>query len=285
VDPEVRRILAAAADRLAATGVPSPRYDAEELAGHVAGLDRRELWRLTPAVLDERFLALIERRAAREPLQHITGRAYFRYETLEVGPGVFTPRPETELVAGEAVDEATRIAAAGGAPVVVDLCTGSGAIARSVASEVPAAQVFAVELDERAHRWAARNLAVSGPGRVELRHGDMADAFPELDGQVDVVVSNPPYIPVGSMIRDAEVAEHDPALALWSGDDGLDAMREVERVARRLLRPGGLVVAEHADLQGESAPAVFAATGAWTDVQDSRDLADRPRYVTARRAP
>jgi release factor glutamine methyltransferase len=164
---------------------------------------------------------------------------------------------------------------------VVDLCTGSGAIALSVADEVPDAQVHAVELSPDAHRWAARNLAGSG---VELRLGDMGEAFGDLDGTVDVVVSNPPYIPLGADIRDPEVAEHDPALALWSGDDGLDAMRVLERAAARLLVPGGLLVAEHADLQGETAPAVFTATGRWHDVADHPDLAGRPRYVTARRA-
>ena len=166
-------------------------------------------------------------------------------------------------------------------PVVVDLATGSGAIALAVATEVPAARVHAVELDERAHAWAARNLAGSG---VDLRRGDLAGACPDLDGEADVVVSNPPYIPLGAVIRDPEVAAHDPAVALWSGDDGLDAIRLVERSARRLLRPGGLVVVEHADLQGESAPAVFSGAGAWLEVADRRDLAGRPRYVTARRA-
>jgi release factor glutamine methyltransferase len=282
VDPDVRRALAAAAERLAAAGVPSPAYDAEELAARACGVERKELWRVRAGELGETFAAYVERRAAREPLQHITGHAHFRYATLAVGPGVFVPRPETELVAGAAVDEAARIAAAGRRPVVVDLCTGSGAIAHSVATEVPAAAVHAVELSDEAHAWAARNLAGTG---VDLRQGDMSGAFAELDGTVDVVVSNPPYIPLGSVIRDAEVAEHDPALALWSGGDGLDAMRVVEQVARRLLKPGGLVVAEHADLQGESAPAVFAATGAWVEVADSHDLAGRPRFVSARRAP
>jgi release factor glutamine methyltransferase len=191
------------------------------------------------------------------------------------------PRPETELVAGAAVDEAARVVAGGRVPVVVDLCTGSGAIAASIATEVTGSRVYAVELDPAAHAWAARNLSGTG---VELRHGDMAEAFPELDGTVDVVVTNPPYIPVDGIVRDPEVAEHDPALALWSGTDGLDAMRVVATVGARLLRPGGLLVAEHADLQGESAPAVFDAARGWAGVQDHEDLAGRPRFVTARRA-
>ena len=273
-----RDLVADATRLLAAAGVPSPRHDAEQLAAHVLRTARTELHTAPPASEEQRaaYDDLVRRREAREPLQHLTGRAPFRYVEVAVGPGVFVPRPETELVAQVAVDEAARLHPAR----VVDLCTGSGAIALSVATEVAGARVHAVELDAAAHRWAVRNLSGSG---VDLRHGDMADAFGDLDGTVDVVVSNPPYIPVGAHVRDPEVAAHDPSLALWSGEDGLDAMRVVERVAARLLRPGGLVVAEHADLQGESAPRVFTAAGRWSEVVDHRDLAGRPRYVTARR--
>ena len=218
------------------------------------------------------------RRAAREPLQHLTGSAGFRYVSLEVGPGVFVPRPETELLAGWAVERALELESA----VVVDLCTGSGAIAASVALEAPSARVHAVELDPGAHAWAERNLAGTG---VDLRLGDMAEAFTDLDGTVDVVVCNPPYIPLEAWQGVApEARDHDPELALWSGDDGLDALRVLERTAARLLRPGGWVGAEHADVQGESAPAVFTASGGWREVRDHPDLAGRARYVTARLA-
>jgi release factor glutamine methyltransferase len=268
----LRAALAEATARLESAGVPSARHDAELLAAHSLAVDRRDLWRHDAAGAS--FESYVERRAAREPLQHIIGLAYFRHLTLRVGPGVFVPRPETEVVV-----DAVLVALTGtGSPRVVDLCTGSGAIALAVATEVPGSEVHAVELEPAAHAWALRNCAGSS---VDLRLGDMATAFPELDGTVDVVVSNPPYIPVGAVVRDPEVAAHDPAVSLWSGDDGLDAMRVVERVAARLLRPGGVVVAEHADLQGTSAPAVFAATGAWRDVADHRDLAGRDRYVTA----
>jgi release factor glutamine methyltransferase len=170
--------------------------------------------------------------------------------------------------------------------VVVDLCTGSGAVALAVATEVPEAEVHAVELDEGALDWAARNLAGSG---VDLRHGDMADAFTDLDGRVDVVLCNPPYIPLEAYESvEPEARDHDPQLALFAGEDGLAALRVVERVAARLLRPGGVVGVEHADVQGESAPGVFAArpgaAGRWCDVRDHRDLAGRPRFVTARLA-
>lgn len=273
-----------AARMLAAAGVPSPDFDADELLAHVLGTTRPRLPldpELTPGQAAA-YDALVARRAAREPLQHLTGTAAFRYLELAVGPGVFVPRPETELLAGWAVEQAQAVVAAGRVPVVVDLCTGTGAIALSVATEVPTAEVHAVELGEPAHAWAARNLAGSG---VDLRHGDMADAFPDLDGTVDVVVCNPPYIPLEAYESVApEARDHDPELALFSGQDGLVAMRVVERVAARLLRPGGVAGAEHADVQGESAPAVFAGTGRWSDVRDHRDLAGRSRFVTARLA-
>lgn len=279
----LRALLREAAATLAAAGVGSPDHDAAELLAHVLGTTRSGLALLEEVGDDARaaYADLVRRRAAREPLQHLTGTAAFRYVELAVGPGVFVPRPETELLAGWGVAEAQAVLASGRTPVVVDLCTGSGAIALALATEVPQARVYAVELDERAYDWALRNLSGSG---VDLRQGDMAEAFPELDGEVDVVVSNPPYIPLEAFESVApEARDHDPALALWSGADGLDALRVVERVASRLLRAGGVLGAEHADAQGESAPAVLSGTGRWHDVRDHRDLAGRPRFVTARR--
>jgi release factor glutamine methyltransferase len=281
VRSQAERLLAEAVELLEAAGVASPRADAEQLMSHVTGVPRGMLrTSARPNAMQVKgFRELVDARCRRFPLQHLTGTAGFRYVDLEVGPGVFVPRPETELLAGWAVERAQAVVAEGRTPVVVDLCTGSGAIALSVVHEVPTAVVHAVELDERAHGWAQQNLMGTG---VDLRQGDMADAFADLDGTVDVVVSNPPYIPVDAWESVApEVRDHDPALALWSGDDGLDAMRVVERVAWRLLRPGGGVGAEHADAQGEAAPAVF--TGRWSAVRDHLDLADRPRFVTAQR--
>jgi release factor glutamine methyltransferase len=275
-----RPLVAAAARRLAEAGVASPEVDAETLLAHVLGIDRSRLVLVDEVADGDRaaYDALVGRRAAREPLQHLTGRAYFRHVELAVGPGVFVPRPETELLAGWAVERAGVL----DAPVVVDLGTGSGAIAKAVADEVRHARVHAVEMDEAAHGWATTNLAGTG---VDLRLGDLGTAFDELAGTVDVVVSNPPYIPLDAWESVAlEVRDHDPALALWSGADGLDAMRVVEARAALLLVPGGVVGVEHADAQGESAPAVFAATGRWADVRDHRDLAGRPRFVTARLA-
>jgi release factor glutamine methyltransferase len=277
----VRDLLRDASRQLAAAGVASPDHDAAELLAHVLGTRRSQLPLVDVVQAADRdaFAALVERRAGREPLQHLTGTAAFRHVELYVGPGVFVPRPETELLAGWAIERART---AGDAPVVVDLCTGSGAIARSIVDEVPGAQVHAVELDEAAYRWAERNLTGSG---VDLRHGDMADAFEDLAGTVDVVVCNPPYIPLEAFESVApEARDHDPSLALWSGADGLDAMRVLEQRAAQLLRTGGWVGAEHADVQGESVPAVFGATGRWTEVRDNPDLAGRARYVTARLA-
>jgi release factor glutamine methyltransferase len=275
VRSQAERLLEQATSDLEAGGVSSPRHDAETLLSHVTGVPRMMLvGSARPDGMQiKQFLEMVTARASRVPLQHLTGSAGFRYVDVEVGPGVFVPRPETELLAGWAIDHAKTLSS----PVVVELCAGAGAISLSVVHEVPGARVHAVELDEPAYEWAQRNLAGSG---VDLRLGDMADAFGDLDGQVDVVVANPPYIPLDAWESVApEARDHDPSLALWSGDDGLDAMRVVDQVAWRLLRAGGVVGAEHADAQGETAPAVFA--GRWADVRDHRDLADRPRYVTA----
>lgn len=271
-----------AGGRLEAAGVPSPAHDADALLAHVLGVDRGRLALAGPltAAQEQQLEELLSRRERREPLQHLLGTAAFRYVELEVGPGVFVPRPETELLAGWAVDRAHE---AGHRPCrVVDLCTGSGAIAKAVRHEVPTAEVHAVELDPQAHAWAERNLAGTG---VDLRLGDMTTAFDDLLGSVDVVTCNPPYIPLEAWESVApEARDHDPSLALWSGEDGLDAIRALETRAARLLRPGGWLGVEHADVQGESAPAVFTASGRWVDVRDHPDLAGRPRFTTARLA-
>ncbi|WP_106397719.1 peptide chain release factor N(5)-glutamine methyltransferase [Actinocorallia populi] len=275
--------IARATARLAEAGVASPRADAEELAAAVHGVGRGELHNLPDSAFDARYWEGIARREAGEPLQHITGRAFFRYLELSVGPGVFVPRPETEVVAGWAIDTLREMDVAD--PVVVDLGTGSAAIALSVAQEVPQARVHAVELDADAHRWAARNIEnLDERGQVTLHHTDFAGALHELDGLVDLVVSNPPYIPMSEWeYVPRDVRDHDPAAALWGGgDDGLDAVRVVERTARRLLRPGGFVAVEHSDLQGAPVYWIFAEENGWRDQRNRRDLTDRDRFVTAR---
>jgi release factor glutamine methyltransferase len=275
----VREVLDAASARLAQAGVESPGHDAAELLAHVLGTTRGQLVTVHDVADDAAatFADLVSRRAERVPLQHLTGSTGFRHLEIEVGPGVFVPRPETELLAGWAIERLAQ------GFVAVDLCTGSGAIAASIAHEAPGVHVHAVELDPAAHAWAERNLEGMA---VDLRQGDMVQAFHDLDGTVDVVVSNPPYIPHEAWESVAvEARDHDPHAALFSaGEDGHDAIRTVEDVAARLLKPGGWVGVEHADVQGESAPQVFASSGRWVDVRDHRDLAGRPRYLTARRA-
>jgi len=278
--PARRALVSRATQTLADAGVASPEPDATGLLAHVLGTTRAALV-LVDEVDEERaraYAALVARRAAREPLQHLTGTAAFRHVELAVGPGVFVPRPETELLAGWAVERATALPA----PVVVDLCTGSGAIAAAVKHEVPHAAVHAVELSPEAHAYAERNLA----GRdVDLRLGDAFEAFDDLLGSVDVVVCNPPYVPLEAWESVAvEARDHDPHLALFSGDDGLDAIRVLARRAADLLRPDGVLGVEHADVQGESVPAVLSGTGRWVDVRDHRDLAGRARFATARLA-
>ncbi|HEY9292089.1 MAG TPA: peptide chain release factor N(5)-glutamine methyltransferase [Microlunatus sp.] len=277
----VRELLADAAATLRAAGVDNPEIDAQLLLQAATGMTRTQLM-ITDrigAAEAEAFTAMVRRRAGREPLQHITGTAYFRHVRLAVGPGVFVPRPETEVMTGWAIDRLREVQ--GRPPVVVDLCTGSGAIARALADEVPQASVHAVELGESAVRWATENLAGTG---VELRIGDMADAFADLNGAVDVVTCNPPYIPLTAWESvQTEARDHDPELALFSGEDGLDAVRVLTDVAARLLRPGGWVACEHAEVQAESVPELFARHGAFTEVRDHRDLSGRPRFSTARR--
>jgi release factor glutamine methyltransferase len=273
-----RTLISEAADQLAAAGVASPRHDAEALAAYVLGVPRGRLALVDPAVFESAratYAAAVARRAAREPLQHVVGSAPFRRLELAVGPGVLIPRPESELL----VDAVVAWLRAEDLPAarVVDLGTGTAALALAIADETAAA-VWAVERDPAALAWASRNVEVTGPA-VELVAGDMADALPELDGTVDVVVSNPPYLSLDLLpVLEPEVRDHDPAGALFAGTDPLAAIRTVESSARRLLRPGGLVVVEHADDQGESAPACFAG---WHDVRDHLDLARRPRYLTA----
>jgi release factor glutamine methyltransferase len=279
-------MLGDAARRLAEAGVESPRVDAELLLAHVLGVTRGRLLTLDEAAGDDaaRFAELVGQRADRVPLQHLTGRAAFRHLELAVGPGVFVPRPETEQLTGWALE---RLAGLDG-PIVVDLGSGSGAIALSIAHEHPGARVTAVERDPGAIAWTRHNAmarVAAGDTAVGVVAGDMTDPalLSELDGRVAVVVSNPPYVPDDAVLP-REVADHDPPLALWGGPDGLEVVRGMLTVAARLLHPGGWLGIEHADQQGTALPAVVRAHGAFTDVEDHPDLAGRPRFTTARRS-
>lgn len=274
----LRAAIAAAADALALAGIDSARTDAELLAAHAAGTDRARL-----VLLDapdngffSRFSAAVEARAQRIPLQHITGRAAFGPVELEVGPGVFIPRPETEALL-------EWVLAQGLAPdaVIVDLCTGSGALAIALAAERPRARVTAVDDDPAALGYARRNAEGTG---VRLVEGDVTDPdlLPELTGRVDLVVANPPYIPLGAVLE-PEVALHDPAHALFGGPDGMAVIAPIVRRAAGWLRPGGLLALEHDDATAASTVEAVRATGAFADVTSHRDLTGRPRFVTARR--
>ena len=277
-------LLRAAVQRLADAGVPDPLVDAELLVGHVLGRTRGEVQ--AAAVRGDEMSetdaaaleALLERRAAREPLQHLTGRAAFRHLELAVGPGVFVPRPETETVVQFAID--ALLESATPAPVAVDLGTGSGAIAMAMATEVPHATVFAVERSPEAHAWAARNTASAE--NLTLVLGDLATAFDELRGTVDVVISNPPYVPDDAVPRDPEVRLHDPSAALYGGPDGLDVVRVISRRALELLHAGGTLVLEHGELQGDSIRAILEGDG-WRAAATHQDLTRRDRATTALR--
>ncbi|HSO64333.1 MAG TPA: peptide chain release factor N(5)-glutamine methyltransferase [Ornithinibacter sp.] len=281
---DLRSAVREATGRLAEAGIPSPEVDAVALAAHALGVDTAEVRRamVLGAPEPEAYAGLVAERATRVPLQHLTGVAHFRRITLAVGPGVFVPRPETEVTAGLALHAART---SGGAPVVVDLCTGSGAIALAVKDELPGATVLAVELSDLAHGWAVANRDRLGLD-VEMRLGDARTAFDELEAAVDVVVSNPPYIPEGAVPVDPEVRDHDPEVALYGGSaDGLAVPVAVAARAAALLRVGGVLVIEHADSQGGSLPAALRATGEWVEVVDHADLAGRPRTTVAVRGP
>jgi release factor glutamine methyltransferase len=276
--------LALASERLSAAGVSSPQADSTWLLCHILKTDRSDL--LTRITFDKEltaeqklaFDAALARREKREPLQHITQTAAFRSLELKVGPGVFVPRPETEQVVQYAIDYLRQLPMPGKA---IDLGTGSGAIAISMAFEVPQTKVYAVELSEDAHKFAAHNIAKNGVS-VELRLGAMQEVVTDLVGQLDVVISNPPYIPNSAIPIDPEVRDYDPDLALYGGEDGLDVIRDISGIAAALLRPGGLLVLEHADGQSDAIRELLLNDG-WFSVSAFQDATARYRTITALR--
>lgn len=264
-----------------AAEIESAVVDAELITAFVLGISRGELQAKAitgDSIADTATIeALFARRAAREPLQHLTGEAYFRNLTLKVGKGVFVPRPETELLASLAIDAAKEFTN----PVVIDLCAGSGALGIAIATELPSATVFAVEKSEDAFKYAEENYKKLAPNATVIL-GDAADAFQELNGKAQVLVSNPPYIPAGMVPIYPEVALHDPALALYSGDDGLDLIRVISKRGQELLVPGGTIALEHADMQSEAVVQLLLNDG-WQEVFDHKDFNGRPRAVTAKK--
>ena len=283
-DATVPAVLAAARETLTAAGVADPAVDAALLLAHVLDTSRGDIQLketlghvLSDAERDA-FAAVITRRAAREPLQHITGSAPFRYMELLVGPGVFVPRPETETVAQYAIDALWAVAAP--EPIAVDLGTGSGAIALAMATEVPHSRVVAVERSVDAHAWAAKNVAHVGATNLELRNGSFVDALDDLAGTVAVIASNPPYVPADAIPRDLEVRLYDPKEALYSGADGLDDIRVISGVGLRLGHAGATIVLEHGEWQGADIREILTKDG-WMAAATHQDLTMRDRVTTA----
>jgi len=274
----LRLAIESAATTLAESGIDSARIDAELLAAHLCGLDRGVLPFADDPEDDffDAFATAVSTRAQRVPLQHITGTAAFGPLLLHVGPGVFIPRPETESIL-----EWAAVQHLPARPVIVDMCTGSGALAAALSRRFPGARILAVDDDPVALDYARRNTAATG---VEVLEGDATDPrlFPQLDGTVDLLVSNPPYIPLGVDLE-PEVAEHDPEHALFGGADGMAVIRPIVARAADWLVSGGLLAVEHDDTTAQLTSEVIAATGVFECVQPHTDLAGRPRFVTARK--
>jgi release factor glutamine methyltransferase len=273
----LRHAIDAAEVALAEAGVGSPRTDAELLAAHAAGTDRGKLaFADTGPDFRDRYDGLVAQRAKRVPLQHLTGTAAFGPVTVTVGPGVFIPRPETEALLEWAVAQQLSPH-----PVIVDLCTGSAALALALSQQWPDARIIAVDDSDDALAYARRNTAGTP---VELVAADVTapGLLAELDGQVDLVVANPPYIPDGEALE-PEVAEHDPAHALFGGPDGMAVIDRIVELAARLLPDGGACAVEHDDTTSARTVAAFTRTGRFVDVTARHDLAGRPRFVTATR--
>jgi release factor glutamine methyltransferase len=283
----LRLAIAEAERMLAACGVSSPRFDAETLAAHVVGVERSRLMMhplVDPPVV-EQLRRLVVRRASREPLQHLLGTAVLGPVEVAVGPGVFTPRPETELLLEWGLAAVADVPS----PLVVDLCTGSGALALAVATARPDAVVHAVEADAGALTWARRNIAdraAAGGTPVTLHAADVrwSDLLVELESYVDLVLCNPPYVPDDTPVP-PEVREWDPPGAVFGGPDGLEIIRAVIAASASLLRYGGHLAIEHDDTHGEVVPALLRRRRVLTGVEEHADLNGRPRFATALRRP
>jgi release factor glutamine methyltransferase len=278
----VSELLSESSSKLKEAGVISATVDAELIACFCLGISRSELSLMVatnqefPQESLDKFQLALARRVARQPLQHITGTAPFRHLELKVGPGVFTPRPETEQVVGFAMEKIANLQS----PVIIDLCSGSGAIAISLATEVLGSKVFAVEKSEEAFDYLLQNAATYGLSEDNLRNEDLQDSLTELDGQVDLVISNPPYIPNDAIPIDLEVQIHEPKMSLYGGVDGLDVIRQISIRAKKLLKSGGLLVLEHADSQSNAIGKLLLA-GGWLEIEARADLAGKERMISA----
>jgi release factor glutamine methyltransferase len=279
----LRRAIDSAAATLAEAGIDSARWDAEELAAHLTGTERGRLALLEPPGDDflGRYRDVVAARSRRVPLQHLTGTAAFGPQMLHVGPGVFIPRPETEALLAWVSEQRLP-----GRPLIVDLCTGSGALAVALAHHRAKlglqARIIGIDDCEAALEYARRNAAGTV---VELMKADVTEPglLSELDGGVDVVVANPPYVPDATAVE-PEVAQHDPHHAVFGGPDGMALIAPIVRLAGRWLRPGGIFAVEHDDTTSSQTVELVRRTGLFEEIRARRDLTGRPRFVTARRS-
>ena len=280
-----------ALSRLQAAGVASPEADAWHLLAYATGFPRGELHaraiagtlELSRDVVDQ-FDQALARREQREPLWHITGVAPFLNLELSVGPGVFTPRPETELLAEQAKTELELMPPREGVIQVVDLCAGSGAIGLAIAQGSPHATVLSVEVSPEAAEYLQSNVTRFAPESVEILIGDVADALERCaEGSVDLVVSNPPYLVEGVDELDAETRDSDPDLALFADRDGLSVIDSVITVSSVLLRDGGVLLIEHGIDHVPQIHQMLAERG-FARVETIPDLLGRPRFTRAERA-
>ena len=278
----ISEALEFATDKFSAAGVLSPSVDAELLGCFILEIDRSELTLLAidnqsfPENRLAEFLDAVRRREKREPLQHITGLAPFRHLELEVGPGVFIPRPETEQLVDLAIEKIQEVSS----PLVVDLCSGSGAIAIALSTELESSIVYAVELSSEAFEYLTRNFQRYGLDTKTLRNENLTNALEELQGKVDLIVSNPPYIPDAAVPIDLEVKLHDPSIALYGGEDGLEVIRQISNRALYLLGPGGQLVLEHANTQAPAIGELLLSEG-WQEIVSSQDLTGKNRMISA----
>ena len=276
-----KEFLRGGKEQLAAAGFAE--VEAEHLLAHTLGLTRMDLHNpltvenaLTAigdiTIVEETFWKLLDRRCANEPLQYLTGVAYFRHLEIKVGPGVFVPRPESELLVESVL---THIEKLSGAISVVDLGAGSGALALAIATEAPTTHVIAVEKSAEAIYWLKENVSFIDE-KVRILESDVSTA---LDGvKCDVVIANPPYIPDGQVLP-ADVRNHEPAIALFGGPDGMKAPRLFIAASARLLKPGGFLAIEHHEEQGDEIAAVLNID--FEDILLHQDLTGRPRFTTA----
>jgi release factor glutamine methyltransferase len=281
---EIKQILRSAKERLAASGINE--IDAEHLFAYVVGLTRMDLHnpiKLDEAVsslgdfgvVEDTFAKLVSRRANHEPLQYLTGIAYFRHLEIQVGPGVLVPRPESELLVDAVLTHIANLSERPGEVSVVDLGAGSGALALSIATEAPKSRVIAVEKSPEAIEWLKKNVAAISEN-VRIVESDVSDALPGV--KCDIVIANPPYIP-NSQVLPRDVAEHEPSIALYGGVTGMEMPALFIAAASRLLKSGGVLAIEHTEEQGAAIAGQLSKD--FIEVNLHMDLTDRPRWTSA----